>query len=225
MPYSELPDELIDYIQDGWREGKKPQEVADEIMSDEDLNEYFAKGGIMADGRIVLRTFQGVGGNENKNYTLIKDDRDSDGKPYYTLVEDSSGSVLAQGDSFEEVNSYANMMSGRFAEGGKLYTYEVIWFDDDEIPYEDDGYVIETFTSSNPNLSGVSWEDREITDGIVKGNKRYNMYHKETLRHLDDGEYVMAKNTYAKGGMVKKNDFTMLGAGLLIGGLFAFLRK
>ena len=31
--------------------------------------------------------------------------------------------------------------------------------------------------------------------------------------------------TYAKGGMVKKSDFTMLGAGLLIGGLFAFLRK
>ena len=32
-------------------------------------------------------------------------------------------------------------------------------------------------------------------------------------------------DVYAKGGMVKKSDFTMLGAGLLIGGLFAFLKK
>jgi hypothetical protein len=75
-------------------------------------------GGIMADGRIVLRTFNGVGGNKNKTYKLIKDDRDSDGKPYYTLIEDQSGNVMAQGDSFDEVNGYANLMSGKFANGG-----------------------------------------------------------------------------------------------------------
>jgi hypothetical protein len=72
-------------------------------------------GGIMADGRIVLRTFNGVGGNKNKTYKLIKDDRDSDGKPYYTLIEDQSGNIMAQGYSFEEVNGYANLMSGKFA--------------------------------------------------------------------------------------------------------------
>jgi hypothetical protein len=75
-------------------------------------------GGIMADGRIVLRTFNGVGGNKKKTYKLIKDDRDSDGQPYYTLIEDQSGNILAQGDSFEEVNGYANLMSGKFANGG-----------------------------------------------------------------------------------------------------------
>jgi hypothetical protein len=77
-------------------------------------------GGIMADGRIVLRTFNGVGGNKNKTYKLIKDDRDSDGKPYYTLIEDQSGNIMAQGDSFDEVNGYANLMSGKFAKGGEV---------------------------------------------------------------------------------------------------------
>ncbi|MEN8882703.1 MAG: antirestriction protein ArdA [Flavobacteriaceae bacterium] len=88
----------------------------------EDVNKTYAKGGgIMADGRIVLRDFNGIGGNKNKTYKLIKDDRDSDGKPYYTLIEYPSGNVMAQGDSFEEVNGYANLMSGKFAKGGSTY--------------------------------------------------------------------------------------------------------
>jgi antirestriction protein len=75
----------------------------------------FAKGGgIFADGRIVLRTFNGIGGNKNKTYSLIKDDRDSDGKPYFTLVEKPSGNIMAQGDDFEEVNNVANIFNGKF---------------------------------------------------------------------------------------------------------------
>jgi hypothetical protein len=78
-------------------------------------------GGIMADGRLLLRSFNGVGGNNDKTYELIKDDRDSDGKPYYTLVENPSGKVMAQGDSFKEVNSVANLFSGStYAGGGEI---------------------------------------------------------------------------------------------------------
>jgi antirestriction protein len=80
----------------------------------------FAGGGIMADGRLILRTFNGIGGNKNKTYSLIKDDRDSDGKPYYTLVEKPSGNIMAQGDSFVEVNNVANIFSGSFAGGGSV---------------------------------------------------------------------------------------------------------
>ena len=75
----------------------------------------FAKGGgVFADGRIVLRTFNGIGGNKNKTYSLIKDDRDSDGKPYFTLVEKPSGNIMAQGDNFEEINNVANIFNGKF---------------------------------------------------------------------------------------------------------------
>jgi len=80
----------------------------------------FDGGGIMADGRLILRTFNGIGGNKNKTYSLIKDDRDSDGKPYYTLVEKPSGNIMAQGDSFVEVNNVANIFSGSFAGGGSV---------------------------------------------------------------------------------------------------------
>jgi hypothetical protein len=86
-------------------------------------HKYSNGGGIMADGRIILRTFNGVGGNKNKTYKLIKDDRDSDGKPYYTLIEEPSGNIMAQGDSFEEVNGYANLMSGKFSKGGGVRQY------------------------------------------------------------------------------------------------------
>lgn len=172
--------------------------------------------------------------------------------------------------------------------GGVEHNYEIRWFDDEEIVYEDDGEVVETFTSKNPNLEGVSWEDREIKGGIVKGNKRYNDYFDDVKIHLEDSEYVFLKKNYSKGGqiksgdkfedidwggyivlleekengswtanrmkngkvtyqldvnkwqldnfykkvkshaeggLVKKSDYTMLGAGLLIGGLFAFLKK
>lgn len=82
----------------------------------------FAKGGgIMADGRIILRTFNGIGMSKDKTYNVIKDDRDSDGKPYYTLMEKETGKVFAQGDSFEEINHYANLFSGKnidYARGG-----------------------------------------------------------------------------------------------------------
>jgi hypothetical protein len=93
---------------------------------------HFANGGgIMADGRIVLRTFNGVGGNKKKTYKLIKDDRDSDGKPYYTLIEDQSGKIMAQGDSFDEVNGYANLMSGKFEDGG-VVGQEIVFDDSGE---------------------------------------------------------------------------------------------
>jgi hypothetical protein len=44
----------------------------------------------------------------------------------------------------------------------------------------------------------------------------------EKLKKLEAEEYV---SDYAKGGLVKKSDFTMLGAGLLLGGLFGFIKR
>ena len=81
----------------------------------------FDEKGIMADGYIILRTFNGIGMSKDKTYNVIKDDRDSDGKPYYTLMEKETGKVFAQGDSFEEINHYANLFSGKnidYARGG-----------------------------------------------------------------------------------------------------------
>lgn len=117
----------------------------------DDKDFYANGGGIMADGRIVLRTFNGVGGNKNKTYKLIKDDRDSDGKPYYTLIEDQSGNVMAQGDSFDEVNGYANLMSGKFADGGVI---------GQEIVFDDNG----------EENSGVIKDITNLGDYIVKAD-------------------------------------------------------
>lgn len=86
-----------------------------------DDGDFANGGGIMADGRIILRTFNGIGMSKDKTYNVIKDDRDSDGKPYYTLMEKETGKVFAQGDSFEEINHYANLFSGKnidYARGG-----------------------------------------------------------------------------------------------------------
>ena len=76
-------------------------------------NYTYAEGGIMADGRLVLGSSYGVGGNKNKTYKLIKDDRDSDGKPYYEVVEHPSNSVMAQGDDFVEVNNMYKIFTGK----------------------------------------------------------------------------------------------------------------
>jgi hypothetical protein len=43
-----------------------------------------------------------------------------------------------------------------------------------------------------------------------------------------DNGYIVNRGfdyDYAKGGLVKKSDFTMLGAGLILGGIFAFMKK
>ena len=73
----------------------------------------YAEGGIMADGRLELGSSNGVGGNKNKTYKLIKDDRDSDGEPYYEVVEHPSDLVMAQGDDFVEVNNMYKLFTGK----------------------------------------------------------------------------------------------------------------
>ena len=76
-------------------------------------------GGIMTDGRLRLADGQGVGGNKNNNYTLIKDDRGS-GNPYFILQESPSGNILAQGENFDEVMGIYKMFTGQFKGGGKM---------------------------------------------------------------------------------------------------------
>lgn len=45
------------------------------------------------------------------------------------------------------------------------------------------------------------------------------------FEQLEDRVDELEGDSYAKGGLVKKSDYTMLGAGLLLGGLFSFLKK
>jgi hypothetical protein len=143
-------------------------------------------GGIMADGRIVLRTFNGVGGNKNKTYKLIKDDRDSDGKPYYTLIEDQSGNIMAQGDSFEEVNGYANLMSGKFANGGGV---------DSEITlYKLVGYYKASDFDNKTN--GFVIADDYITKRQAE-NTMYEWKRKKTYPYIEIKEYK-GKDPYKK---------------------------
>lgn len=116
---SDIDKLLAKYSYGGMTDGAvQTMNITQSNLSSSSVNMFARGGGIMADGRIILRTFNGVGGNKNKTYKLIKDDRDSDGKPYYTLIEEPSGNIMAQGDSFEEVNGYANLMSGKFSKGG-----------------------------------------------------------------------------------------------------------
>jgi hypothetical protein len=143
-------------------------------------------GGIMADGRIVLRTFNGVGGNKNKTYKLIKDDRDSDGKPYYTLIEDQSGNIMAQGDSFEEVNGYANLMSGKFANGGGVQ---------DDVRYIN--YLAYSY--------GIHKSENSLNDfkSKIKQSIKRNGYRMPNTKAF---EIAYKDNKFAKGGGVGDGD-------------------
>ena len=168
----------------------------------EDVNKTYAKGGIMADGRIVLRDFNGIGGNKNKTYKLIKDDRDSDGKPYYTLIEYPSENVMAQGDSFEEVNGYANLMSGKFAKGGSTYAK------DGDIKGYSGGYDVTIFYKNGsqtviegglPYLEALRIAkkqkiENDVEDVAVIVTDQSSMpYGEQTIRWISG-------STYAKGG-------------------------
>ncbi len=87
-------------------------------------NPSYAKGGIMMDGRLELGSAFGVGGNKSKTYKFIKDDRDSNGKPFYQVIESPSNSVMAQGEDFQEVyNMFKLFTKGSFAKGGGVDKY------------------------------------------------------------------------------------------------------
>ena len=72
---------------------------------------------------------------------------------------------------------------------------------------------------------------QDITIQRINENNSTNIYHLMS----DDGEKVVLPtlefttffnySNFAKGGMVKKSDFTMLGVGALIGGIIAFMKK
>ena len=184
---SDIDKLLAKYMYGGDVSGATQQlDIAQSNLSSSSVNpSKFARGGgIMADGRIVLRDFNGIGGNKNKTYKLIKDDRDSDGKPYYTLIEYPSGNVLAQGDSFEEVNGYANLMSGKFARGGgimtdgrivlrdfngiggnKNKTYKLIKDDRDGKPY----YTLIEYPSGNVMAQGDGFEEVNMYANLMSG--------------------------------------------------------
>jgi len=166
----------------------------------------FAEGGIMADGRIVLRDFNGVGGNKNKTYKLIKDDRDSDGKPYYTLIEYPSGNIMAQGDSFDEVNGYANLMSGKYADGGET--------DDDD----DEKYSIIVWETEEDRDAGESFVAEILTNKQEALEKAEKMYYKQdfsAIEVIDENDEVILHlssneeedDEYARGGGVGEKQY------------------
>jgi hypothetical protein len=105
-------------------------------------------------------------------------------------------------ENFQKALTYVDrpkIRTEKFASGGEIDEWSVMY-----LPFDSDDYVVEKgFTS------------KEQAEKWAKS---------ENLNELAD-EYEIIKVNYAKGGLVKKSDFTMLGTGLLIGGLVAFFMK
>ena len=160
----------------------------------------YAKGGILADGRILLASNQGIGGNNDKTYQLIKDDRDSDGMSYFELVEMPTKVVVAKGDDFNQVKQMYDMFTGNFAKGGGV----------SDSDYKT-AYKIGIESYKNNNIKAPA-QDKKLLDFIYKGKSRP---HKEQIKLMeiwtkaryDETEKIMKKEfpeLYAKGGSLER---------------------
>ena len=83
----------------------------------------YAKGGIFAEGRVILADGKGIGGNKNKTYQLIKFDYSDDGTNGFEVKEMPTNLVMAQGNNFEDVLNTFNLFTGKMAKGGKTQGY------------------------------------------------------------------------------------------------------
>ena len=168
----------------------------------------YAKGGQVKVGDIV--TFRGQGKYEvieqtpnSRTMFTIKDiDRGSgwdEDRNKYVGVHSEKGWHLGKNEEFgmeSEVHKKFLKPITEYAKGGRTYlSYDRI--------------------SRSPFKSHTK-------------QKLYDMgYTYDYLKRLSSSqaEKLLKQNSYAKGGLVKKSDFTMLGTGLLIGGLIAFFNK
>ena len=95
--------------------------------------------------------------------------------------------------------------------GSEAYISQFVFVDKDE----NNEWLWEGYTDSTARKEGV------------------NAFYNEFTKTLRDNGYKVQKNRpqynlnkfYAKGGLVKKSDFTMLGVGALVGGIIAFVKK
>ena len=83
----------------------------------------YAKGGVFAEGRVILADGKGMGGNKNKTYKLIKFDYEDDGTNGFEVREMPTNLVMAQGNNFEDVLNTFNLFTGKMAKGGNTQGY------------------------------------------------------------------------------------------------------
>jgi hypothetical protein len=121
------------------------------------------------------------------------------------------------------VEYYPNSKGSTYAKGGGVEQSSV--YDIDGVEY------LVSEPTQNPNGEYSGWTCYKAVFETKNGEKHLNyektktMGNKKWLSNEDIMKGQIVKDYFAKGGMVKKSDYTMLGAGLLIGGLFAFLKK
>jgi hypothetical protein len=109
-----------------------------------------------------------------------------------------------------ELQIYDSMSGNQlYAKGGRILVGR---FDEKQLKNKEDKKAIEKAQKE----SGLTYIDSKI---IKKGGKMFMEV------YLIPNEEYHNSSKFAKGGLVKKSDFTMLGAGLLIGGLFAYFKK
>ena len=166
---------------------KLHKKQSDELEKIADKLEKMEKGG-MADGRVVLASAKGIGGNKDKTYKLIKEDKGIDAvgfpKAYYEVREYPSNSVMAQGDNFLDVNDMYKLFTGnnaikiklskgKFAKGGEVV--EPMIYVASLTDYNNGKLVGEFFKFSDYN------DEDELLDGITD-------YLEGLTEEFDDGE-------------------------------------
>ena len=187
----------------GWFNGENYDESTREMK----VRKMEQGGSILADGRILLASNQGIGGNNDKTYQLIKDDRDSDGKPYFELIEMPTQVVVAKGEGgdFTQVKQMYDMFTGNYANGGYLEgkTYYIVNY-----------YSSESDIPNGIALKNKSFDTKEDANTFLKsienkgGRGFVTDFRKPTqdeISKLDrdrDENYMMAK-----GGGVENDYF------------------
>jgi hypothetical protein len=165
---------------------------------------------------------------EENDYTYIQDINLMEGlqDPVNRLYKASQKLGIYDEDTWQEAYEVAFEelgMPDAYAKGGGVEQSSV--YDIDGVEY------LVSEPTQNPNGEYSGWTCYKAVFETKNGEKHLNyektktMGNKKWLSNEDIMKGQIVKDYFAKGGMVKKNDFTMLGAGLLIGGLFAFLKK
>ena len=133
-------------------------------MLEERGDDFYEKGGVFAEGRVILSDGKGVGGNKNKTYQLIKFDYDDGtGDVGFEVREMPTNLLMAQGTGFEDVSNTFNLFTGKtkYAKGGEVgKTYSIRGVG---VYYTEDSYEegeLEEFHSYFLNSSEFPYETK-----------------------------------------------------------------
>jgi len=113
----------------------------------------YAKGGVFAEGRVILADGKGMGGNKNKTYKLIKFDYEDDGTNGFEVREMPTNLVMAQGNNFEDVLNTFNLFTGKMAKGGNTQGYNDK--DDESIGMRNKGMKSQSRKSRRDESAGM----------------------------------------------------------------------